>query len=113
MTRTLMAFFIPPAAVARYGCASCTAAPIGVFWLTSLVAIVYWMMGGKLDDWEASRWFIIWLGCMLWVIAAVWSRLVIRGVDDDLGQGRESSLKRRVIPHPDEADPLNVLRDSD
>ena len=48
MKRTLLALLAPPAAVARYGCAACTAAPIGVFWLSSLAGIGYGLAGGTL-----------------------------------------------------------------
>jgi hypothetical protein len=45
MKRTVLALVAPPAAVARYGCVSCTAAPIGVFWLSSLSSIAYGLAG--------------------------------------------------------------------
>jgi type VI protein secretion system component VasK len=107
--RKVLAMIIPPAAVARYGCASCTAAPIGVFWLTSLVGIGYSLMGGTLGGWPASRWIIIGLSITLWVIAAVWARLVIHGVNEDLDESRQGSLDRRVVPQPDEADPFKEI----
>ncbi len=110
MNREKLAFFIPPAAVMKHGCATCTAAPIGVFWLTSLVAIVYGVMGGTLGGIEASRWAVIALGVVMWIIAAAWARLVMRGVEDDLTDHQESSVKRRVVPHPEETDPMEHVR---
>jgi len=109
MTRKIFALLIPPAAVARHGCAGCTAAPIGVFWLTSLVGIFYAMTGGMLGDWEASRWLIIGVSLLLWAIAAVWARVVIIGVNEDMDQSRKGSLHRRTVPSLEEADPLKAI----
>jgi hypothetical protein len=67
------------------------------------------MSGGTLGDWEASRWIIIALSVLLWVIAAVWARLVIVGVAEDFDQHREGSLDRRVVPSLDEKDPLKEV----
>jgi hypothetical protein len=112
MNREKIALFIPPAAVMKHGCATCTAGPIGVFWVTSLVAIVYGLMGGTLGGIEASRWVVIGLGIVMWIIAAVWARLVMRGVHEDLTDHHESSVKRRVVPHSEEMDPMEHVRGS-
>ena len=109
MNRQKVALLVPPAAVTRYGCATCTAGPIGVFWLASLISIVYGLMGGTLGGLEGSQWFLVGLGIVLWIIAAVWASLVIRGVDEDLREGQDSSLKRRVIPSLNEPDPFKEL----
>lgn len=109
MKRNTLALLVPPAAVARYGCATCTAAPIGVFWLASLVSLAYGLMGGKLGDLEGSQWFLIGLGIVMWLIATVWARLVIRGVDEDLSADQEGSRDRRVVPSLHEADPFKEL----
>ena len=109
MNRNTIAWLVPPAAVARYGCATCTAGPIGVFWLTSIVSIVYGLMGGALGGWEGSQAFLIGLGIVMWLIAAVWARLVIHGVDEDLSGSGQGSLHRRVIPRLDEADPFKEI----
>ncbi len=109
MNRNTIAWLIPPAAVTRHGCATCTAGPIGVFWLASIVSIVYGLMGGTLGGWEGSQGFLIGLGIVIWSIAAVWARLVLQGVDEDLSDNRQGSLQRRVIPHVDETDPFKEL----
>jgi hypothetical protein len=109
MKRTTFTWLAPPFAIARYGCVACTAAPIGVFWLASLVSLGYGLLGGRLGGLPGSEWFLVSLGVVLWLISAVWSRLVVGGADDDLSGHQESSLKRRVIPHLDESDPLQEL----
>lgn len=104
MKRTVLAFVAPPAAVARYGCVSCTAAPIGVFWLSSLTSIAYGLanaLGG-----------LVAMGVLLWLIAAVWTRLVIRGVQSDLLQREDSTQAHLAIPRLDEPDPFAQLRTS-
>ena len=83
MKRTMLALIAPPAAVARYGCVSCTAAPIGVFWLGSLACIGYGLAGGTLGSLLGPN-FLIAAGVLLWLIATAWARLVIRGVESDL-----------------------------
>jgi len=110
MNRKYLALLIPPAAVMKFGCATCTAAPIGVFWLTSLVGLGYVLTGGVLGAYEQSRWIILGLSVILWLIAAVWARVVISGVHEDLHPGAQGSLDRRVEPHPDEPDPLKEAR---
>lgn len=109
MNRKTIAWLLPPAAVIRYGCATCTTGPIGVFWLTSIVSIVYGLIGSTLGGWEGSQAFLVGLGIVMWLIAAVWARLVIHGVDEDLSGSQQSSLYRRVIPRLDETDPLKVI----
>ncbi|HYQ91981.1 MAG TPA: hypothetical protein VES89_07875 [Candidatus Competibacteraceae bacterium] len=109
MNRNAIAWLVPPAAVTRYGCATCTAGPIGVFWLASIVSIIYGLMGGTLGGWEGSQAFLVGLGIVMWFIAAVWARLVIHGVDEDLSENRQGSLHRRVIPRLDEADPFEEI----
>ena len=109
MNRNTVAWWVPPAAVARYGCATCTAGPIGVFWLAGIVSIAYGLLGGRLGGLEGSQWFLVGLGIIMWLIAAVWSRLVIRGVDEDFSETWQGSLQRRVVPRLDEADPFKGL----
>jgi hypothetical protein len=102
MKRTVLALIAPPASVARFGCVSCTAAPIGVFWLTSLTSIGYGLansVGG-----------LVAAGALLWLIAAVWARLVIRGVESDLLHREDSTQAHQAIPRLDEPDPFSQLR---
>ncbi|HRD65949.1 MAG TPA: hypothetical protein PKY50_07315 [Candidatus Competibacter sp.] len=104
MKRTLLAFVAPPAVVVRYGCVSCTVAPIGVFWLSSLASIAYGLanaLGG-----------LVAMGVLLWLIAAVWARLVIRGVESDLLRREDSTQAQLAIPQLDEPDPFAQLRTS-
>lgn len=104
MKRALIALIAPPAAVIRYGCVSCTAAPIGVFWLTSLSGIGYGLAnasGGLVAG-----------GVLLWLIAAVWARLVIQGVESDLLHRKGSTQAHQVIPQLDESDPFSQLQPS-
>lgn len=109
MNRTIISLLVPPAAVVRYGHARYTAAPIAVFWLTGLVGIFYGSSGGMLADWEATRWFIVGLGFTLWAISAVWARLVIFGVDEDMDNHRTGTLDRRITPQADEVDPFKEI----
>ena len=110
MKRTLVALIAPPAAVVHHGSAGYTAAPIAVFWLTSLFSLVYGLSGGQLGNLEGSEWIIIGLGVLLWLIAAAWARLVVSGVDADIHHHPDSPLDHRVKPELDEEDPFNQLR---
>jgi len=109
MIRKRLAWLLPPVAVARYGCATCTAGPIGVFWLTSLVSIGYGLSGGTLGGIEGSQWFLVGLGVLMWLISGMWANLVLGAVDHDLNAHPEASRQRRVIPHLDEPDPFIEL----
>ena len=102
MKRTVLALIVPPAAVARYGCVSCTAAPIGVFWLSSLSSIAYGL-ANALSGPVAT-------GILLWLISAVWARLVIQGVESDLLRREDSTQAQLAIPRLDESDPFTQLR---
>jgi hypothetical protein len=104
MKRTLIAIITPPVAVIHHGIADYTAVPIGVFWLSSLVSIIYGLTGETLAE------FALGLGLLLWGIAASWACLVISGVDDDIHHHQDSSLDHRVKPDPDELDPLQEVR---
>jgi hypothetical protein len=110
MKRTLVALVAPPAAVVHHGSASYTAAPIGVFWLTSLFSLVYGFSGGRLGNLEGSEWIIVGIGILLWLIAAAWARLVVSGVEADALHHPDSPLDHRVKPDADEEDPFNQLR---
>ena len=84
MRRTTLSILIPPLAVCRYGCAGCCAAPIGVFWLAGIVAIVYGFLGGPASL-DTISWTTLLLGVGLWIIATVWAIMAIRGVKDGSG----------------------------
>ncbi len=112
MKRTMVALIAPPAAVARHGSASYTAAPIAVFWLTSLFSLGYGFSGGRLGNLEGSQWVIVGLGVLLWLIAAAWARLVVSGVEADMHHSPESTRDHLVVPDPDEEDPFSQIRGS-
>ncbi|MFO1429825.1 MAG: hypothetical protein U1F76_06755 [Candidatus Competibacteraceae bacterium] len=109
MNRKIIAWLLPPAAVICYGCATGTAAPIGVFWLAGIVSLVHSFMGGTPSGWEGSPALLVGLGMVMWLIAAVWARLVIHGVEEDISNNSESSLHRRVLPRLEETDPFKVI----
>ena len=50
------------------------------------------------------------LGVALWVIAAAWARLVLRGVESDTLQREDSTQAKLAVPQLDESDPLAQLR---
>ena len=109
MNRILLALVAPPAAVARFGCATCTAAPIGVFWLAGLVSIGYGVAGGAPNALLSAGGLIV-VGVLLWLIATAWARLVIRGVESDLRQQEDSTRASQVPPKPDDPDPFSQIR---
>lgn len=104
MKRTLLSVIMPPAAVVRYGCVSCTAAPIGVFWLSSLASIAYGLTNGVSGA--------VAMGALLWLIAAAWTRLVLQGVEKDHLRREDSTQVKLAIPQVDEPDPFAQLRAS-
>lgn len=112
MKGKVMAVFIPPIAICRYGCASCCAAPIGVFWITGIVSIIYAFFGGPAAT-EGISWGTLGLGLIMWGIAAVWAENVIQGVDDDGDtkcETKSGSLCRLVQPDMDDTDPLEEVK---
>ena len=113
MKRKLMATLVPPLAVCHYGCASCCAAPIGVFWITGIIGIIYGLLGGPAELAHVS-WPTLLLGIGLWVIAAVWAENTIRGVEvdqtDPACTTRTSTFCGVVKPKLDESDPLEETK---
>lgn len=109
MKRTLLALIAPPALVGRYGCVSCTAVPIGVFWLAGVANIGYGLAGGVLDGLLDAGGLIA-AGILLWLIAAVWAQLVIHGVESDLLHRQDSTRNRQVVPQDDDPDLCSQLR---
>lgn len=109
MSKNPWTLLIPPLAVAIQGGAHYTVAPIGVFWLTALIAIGYGLSGGTLGGLQTSSVFIVGLGFFMWVIAAVWARLVISGIQEDLDENRDGPGDHRVVPSVNEPDPFKEL----
>lgn len=110
MKRRLLALIAPPVAVCQFGCAGCCAAPIGVFWITGMVSIVYAFFGGPAGvEGFSSGTFL--LGLILWAIATTWTELTINGIEaDDQCDKNASSLCRMVKPSVDESDPMDEVK---
>ena len=108
-----MTTLAPPLAVCQYGCASCCAAPIGVFWITGIIGIIYGFMGGPAELAQIS-WSTLLLGVGLWLIASVWAENTIRGVEidqtDPSCNTHKSTFCRVVKPKLDEADPMDEIK---
>ena len=113
MQRKLFVIFTPPLAVCRYGCASCCVAPIAVFWFASIISVIYAFFGGPLQS-NSFSWGTFGLGVALWIIAGMWARTVIKGVEEDLTDtgctGKASGICRIVSARGDEIDPLDEVR---
>ncbi len=109
MQRTTLTWIAPPVAVWHYGAASATAFPIAVFWVTALFSLGYGLAGGMQGLTRASALEIV-VGIMLWNLATVWARLVIRGVANDEAGDTGSPHQQKVDPRADEADPLDIAR---
>lgn len=106
--KTLLTLLTPPLAACRYGCAGCCAAPIGVFWLTGIVSILYGALWG--GPAEGTGWQTVVLGFGLWCIAAVWTALTIRNTDSESCDEHPSRLCSKILPSADEADPFDEVR---
>ena len=112
MKRDVLAVILPPVAVCRYACASNCAAPIGLFWVTGIVAMVYGFLGGP-NDLAHTSWVTVGLGAIMWGIAVVWARDTIKGVDDDQTEGKKSSgICKLVKPslRMDDSDPFDQIQ---
>lgn len=106
--RQILTVLAPPLAVCRYGCARCCAAPISVFWLSGISAIVYGFLGGPANLATVS-WTTVLLGIALWVIASVWAGTVIRTVDDPSCGKNQSPLCQIIGPQNDD-NPLDNVK---
>jgi len=109
-----MAALSPPLAVCHYGCAGCCAAPIGVFWVTGIISIVYGIMGGPANL-EQISWMTVFLGLVLWIIAAIWAENTLKGVEADqedpnCKSNMAGNICRIVKPRLDEADPMDEIK---
>ena len=114
MTRVTLSLLAPPLAVARYGCASCCAAPIGVFWIAGIASLVYGGLGGPLRSGSVA-WSVVGLGVVLWIAASAWALLTVQGVSDRHEQERRARRNTRGVESeppagPDESDPLEEVR---
>jgi hypothetical protein len=109
MKRAMLTLLTPPFAVCRFGCAACCAAPIAVFWMTGIVAIIYGSVGGP-TNLVGPSWNTVLLGVALWGIAAVWAAVTIRGTDDDRCTERNSTLCDQILSRNDERDSFDEVR---
>ncbi len=108
MQKLILSLLAPPYGACRYGCAGACAAPIALFWLTGLVAIVYGAVWGGPAGWTGPH--TVMLGIGLWAAAAVWAWLTIRGADADRCASRDSTLCSTILPDESEPDPLEEVR---
>lgn len=113
MKRRLLALFMPPVAVCKYGCAGCCAAPIGVFWIAGIVSIIYAFFGGP-EEVEGFSNGTFLLGIILWAIAATWAELTLKGIEangnDPKCDKKASSICRIVKPKHDVSDPMDEVK---
>lgn len=86
--RYLLAIVVPPAAVIGLGRRSLAIAPIAVFWLAALAVLGLLAPSG---GWRA-------LAVVLWLAAAVWAVLTVRGAEDDERHTPDSTAERHVDP---------------
>jgi hypothetical protein len=109
MKRAVLVLFTPPVAACRFGCAGCCAAPIGVFWLTGIVSIIYGLIGGPANLMGPS-WNTVALGLVLWGIASVWATFAIRGASQDKCEQRNNPICNKILSDTDESDPFDEVR---
>jgi len=83
--RYVLAVILPPLAVIGLGRRSATMAPITVFFLASVATLVLEPFTG---------WML--LGDLLWLAAAVWSVLTVRGAEDDLRHEPTSTADHHI-----------------
>jgi hypothetical protein len=109
MNKTLTSVIIPPMGACRYGCGTSCAAPISVFWLAGVVAIIYSLFGGPAGA-EGVDFYTLVLGVVMWFIASIWTLLTMSGIEEDRCQGIFSPLNNKVSPTIDETDPMDEVR---
>jgi len=110
--RSALALLVPPFAVYRYGCAGFCAAPIGVFWITGIVSIIYAFFGGPTQTSGLSMGTLA-LGAILWGIAAVWAKNTILGMEKDSGRcdgTQPSRVCKLVHSKTDQSDPMEEVK---
>lgn len=109
MKKTLTSIVIPPLGACRYGCGTACAAPISVFWLAGVVAIIYSLFGGPTGV-AGIDIYTLALGIFMWLIASIWTLMTMSGVEEDRCSGIFSPLNSKVAPKLDESDPLEEVR---
>ena len=109
MRRTALILFAPTVAVCRFGCASCVAAPITVFWLAGIVSIVSGILGGPVNSQSGISWGTVTLGLALWAMASLWTAISIRVGREAQCDRSDSPVCRAIDPDNDEPDSLNDI----
>ena len=107
--RVLLAFLVPPFAVCRFGCARCCAAPIAVFWISGIGAIIYGLLGGPASLATIS-WTTVLLGFGLWGLAAIWALTVIKTIDDPKCKQKRPSLCSAFSSSANDSNPLDDVK---
>lgn len=109
MKRAVLTVLTPPMVAARCGCAGFCAAPITVFWITGIVAIVYGAIGGPTNLMGPS-WNTMLLGFALWGIAVVWTSVTLRSADVARYGYHHGTPHHQVLSRDDEPDPFDEVR---
>ncbi len=107
--RIFLTLLAPPLAVCRFGCARCCAAPIAVFWLSGIGAIVYGVLGGPANL-ATTSWTTVLLGVGMWVLAAIWALTVIKTIDDPNCKPNRPSLCAAFGSHSTDSNPLDDVK---
>jgi len=113
MLRSLWIIIAPPLSVCRFGCNSCCVAPISVFWLAGIIAVVYGFIGGPANL-PSMSWITESLGILLWLISSVWAGITIYAINRDSNAPEcsgNSTTICRIVPkkQPIESDPLDEV----
>ncbi|MEJ2307683.1 MAG: hypothetical protein P8Z78_00040 [Gammaproteobacteria bacterium] len=109
MKKVITSILCPPMSVCRFGCGTNCAAPISVFWIAGVVAVIYAFFGGP-TAMNGIDFYTLGLGLAVWLIAAVWALLTMSGVEADRCNGIFSPLNGKVAASEDERDPLEEVR---
>ncbi|MEN8175131.1 MAG: hypothetical protein ABFS23_05180 [Pseudomonadota bacterium] len=103
--KVLTALLAPPVGACRYACGNQCAAPITVFWLFGIVAVVYGLLGGPTGD-PGIHLYTLALGAAMWLIASVWTLLTVSGTEEDRCSGLLNPIEQRVTPSASERDSI-------
>ncbi len=111
MYRHILGITIPPLAICRYGCASCCALPITVFWVGGLAALGYHFFHAPVEaSWMYNGSLLLGIGMI--VLSIIWTEMTItrvirEGCDEDTSQ---KSKICHVIAPGQESDPFEEVR---
>ncbi len=110
MYQILLNIFIPPLAICRYGAAACCIYPVSGIWLGGLALLAYHFMTPHHFN-AMSELGSLYGGIFMVLVAIVWTRLTLNKVEADNNprQNRGNSICRRIIPSPQELDPLEEV----